>query len=252
MLLGLTTYVPTFVQAVLGTGPLVAGFALATLTIGWPISATLSGRLYLRIGFRTTALIGAVLAVTGALSTTRLGPDSAVWQVGACCFVVGLGMGLISSPTLIAAQSSVGWAERGVVTATNLFARSIGSAVGVAAFGALANLSLGATANAAANPAGGGRGDPRRFRGRRRVGGVHARRRVAAARRSAERAGRVRAAVHGSGRHQRASTNADTAGAESELDRSAGRPRVGGSRGASAPTSSISLGQVSSLDLESS
>ena len=52
VLLGLTTYVPTFVQTVLGTGPLVAGFALATLTIGWPISAALSGRFYLRLGFR--------------------------------------------------------------------------------------------------------------------------------------------------------------------------------------------------------
>lgn len=153
VLLGLTTYVPTFVQAVLGTGPLVAGFALATLTIGWPISATLSGHFYLRLGFRTTALIGASLAVVGTVLTVWLGASSAVWQVAACCFVVGLGMGLIASPTLIAAQSSVGWAERGVVTATNLFARSIGSAVGVAAFGALANASLGATANAADNPA---------------------------------------------------------------------------------------------------
>ena len=60
VLLGLTSYVPTFVQDVLGTGPLVAGFALATLTIGWPIAASQSGRLYLRLGFRTTALIGAV------------------------------------------------------------------------------------------------------------------------------------------------------------------------------------------------
>ncbi|WP_395728215.1 MDR family MFS transporter [Nakamurella sp.] len=153
VLLGLTTYVPTFVQAVLGTGPLVAGFALATLTIGWPISATLSGRLYLRLGFRTTAVIGATLAVLGAVSTIWLSASSVVWQVAASCFVVGLGMGLIASPTLIAAQSSVGWSERGVVTATNLFARSIGSAVGVAAFGALANASLGATANAADNPA---------------------------------------------------------------------------------------------------
>ncbi len=152
VLFGLTTYVPTFVQTVLGTGPLVAGFALATLTIGWPISATLSGRFYLRLGFRTTALIGAGLAVVGTLLTSRLGPASAVWQVGACCFVVGLGMGLIASPSLIAAQSSVGWSERGVVTATNLFARSIGSAVGVAAFGALANASLAGTANAADNP----------------------------------------------------------------------------------------------------
>ncbi len=153
VLLGMTTYVPTFVQTVLGTGPLVAGFALATLTIGWPLSAALSGRFYLRLGFRSTALIGASLVVAGSLLTALLGSTPSVWHVAACCFVVGLGMGLIASPTLIAAQSSVGWAERGVVTATNLFARSIGSAVGVAAFGAIANTSLGRTANAADNPA---------------------------------------------------------------------------------------------------
>ena len=43
MLLGLTSYVPTYVQGVLGTGPLVAGFALATLTLGWPIAASQAG-----------------------------------------------------------------------------------------------------------------------------------------------------------------------------------------------------------------
>jgi hypothetical protein len=40
---------------------------------------------------------------------------------------------------LIAAQSSVDWNERGVVTGNNMFARSLGSAVGVAIFGAIAN-----------------------------------------------------------------------------------------------------------------
>jgi hypothetical protein len=39
-------------------------------------------------------------------------------------------------------QSSVGWDRRGVVTGTNMFARSVGSAVGVAIFGAIANASL--------------------------------------------------------------------------------------------------------------
>jgi hypothetical protein len=53
--------------------------------------------------------------------------------------VIGLGLGLTASPTLIAAQSSVDWSRRGVVTGTNLFARSIGSALGVAVFGAIAN-----------------------------------------------------------------------------------------------------------------
>ena len=48
-------------------------------------------------------------------------------------------LGLVATPTLISAQSSVSWDERGVVTSTNLFARSIGSALGVAVFGAVAN-----------------------------------------------------------------------------------------------------------------
>lgn len=56
--------------------------------------------------------------------------------------MVGLGLGLIASPTLIAAQSTVDWQRRGVVTGANVFARSMGSAVGVAVCGAIANASL--------------------------------------------------------------------------------------------------------------
>lgn len=145
IIMGVTSYIPTFVQGVLGTGALVAGFALATLTIGWPISASLAGRLYLRVGFRITALLGATAAVTGTALTLTLDAGSAVWQVAVFCFVIGAGMGLVSSPTLIAAQSSVDWSQRGVVTSTNMFARSIGSAVGVAAFGAIVNAHIGGT-----------------------------------------------------------------------------------------------------------
>ena len=65
-----------------------------------------------------------------------------MWQVAATCFVIGLGMGLVVSPTLISAQSSVEWERRGVVTGTNVFARSMGSALGIAVFGAIANASL--------------------------------------------------------------------------------------------------------------
>ena len=114
VLIGLTSYVPTFVQDVLGTGPLVAGFALAALTLGWPISASQSGRAYLRIGFRLTALIGALVVVLGAALLLLLGGSSSVFQVGATVFVIGLGMGFAAAPTLIAAQSaahgsSAGW-----------------------------------------------------------------------------------------------------------------------------------------------
>jgi EmrB/QacA subfamily drug resistance transporter len=142
LLIGLTSYVPTFVQGVLGAGPLVAGFALAPLTLGWPLTSSFSARLYLRIGFRATGLIGAVLVVGGTAPLTHVGPATSIPAVAAACFVVGAGLGLIAAPMLIAAQTTVGWGERGVATGTNAFSRSIGSAVGVAVLGALANTQL--------------------------------------------------------------------------------------------------------------
>jgi EmrB/QacA subfamily drug resistance transporter len=143
ILLGLTSYVPTYVQEVLGYGPLVAGFALATLTLGWPIAASQAGKVFLRIGFRGCALIGTATVLAGTALLLLLDEHTSVWQVAGTCFVIGLGMGLTVSPTLIAAQASVDWKERGVVTANNLFLRSIGSSLGVAVFGAVANSVLG-------------------------------------------------------------------------------------------------------------
>lgn len=146
ILIGLSSYVPTFVQDVLSTGPLVAGFALAAFTLGWPLSASQSGRAYLRIGFRLTALIGALVVALGTALLLLLSRSSSVLQVGATVFVIGLGMGFAAAPTLIAAQSSASWQQRGVVTGTNMFFRSAGSAVGVAVFGAVVNATLGRSA----------------------------------------------------------------------------------------------------------
>ena len=69
-LIGLTLYVPALVQGVLGSGALVAGFALAALTVGWPLAAGFSGRLYLRIGFRY--LRGLVTEYHGDMKTALL------------------------------------------------------------------------------------------------------------------------------------------------------------------------------------
>lgn len=139
VMIGLTSYVPTFLEGALSTSPLVAGLALAALTVGWPISASQAGRFYLRIGFKATALIGICITLAGLLVLTLTSATPNVLLVALGCFVVGLGLGLVATPTLISAQSSVPWHERGVVTSTNMFARSIGSALGVAVFGAVAN-----------------------------------------------------------------------------------------------------------------
>ena len=139
VLMGVTTYVPTFLETLLGASPLASGLTLATLTIGWPISASQAGRLYLRLGFRTTVLTGSMFVVAGtaALAVTSTRPS--LVAVGVSCFVIGFGLGWVAAPTLIAAQASVGWSDRGVVTGANMFARTMGSAVGVAVLGAVVN-----------------------------------------------------------------------------------------------------------------
>ena len=139
ILMGLTPYVPTYLEGALGAAPLTAGLALAALTFGWPATAAIAGRVYLRLGFKNTAIIGVTLVIVGASVLAAMAHRPSVAVVAAACFVIGGGMGLLAVPTLIAAQSSVDWSERGVVTGNNMFARSLGSAVGVAVFGAIAN-----------------------------------------------------------------------------------------------------------------
>jgi len=149
VIIGLTTYVPTYLEGTLGVPPLASGLALAALTLGWPLAASQSGRFYLTVGFKTTVLIGAVVATVGATVLALTAGTPNVVVVAVCCFVIGLGMGFTAAPALILAQASVEWEERGTVTGSNLFARSVGSAVAAAVFGALANSVLGGGAGGA-------------------------------------------------------------------------------------------------------
>lgn len=139
LMMGLTTYVPLYAQNVLGHGAVVAGFALAGMTLGWPVAASTSGRIYLARGFRFTLLLGSGAAVVGGALLTLVGAGSSIWLLGAASFVLGLGFGYVASPSIVAAQSSVTWQHRGVATGATMFARSVGSAIGVAVFGAIAN-----------------------------------------------------------------------------------------------------------------
>ncbi|WP_238993653.1 MDR family MFS transporter [Nocardioides caldifontis] len=139
LLLGLTSYIPLYAQGVLGHGALLGGLTLAAMSIGWPLAASTSGRFYLTIGFRRTVLMGALFVVAGAALLLPVDADSALWELALPCLVMGIGFGYVATPGVIVAQSSVGWENRGVATGTNMFSRSMGSAVGVAVFGAVVN-----------------------------------------------------------------------------------------------------------------
>jgi MFS family permease len=143
ILIGQSSYVPAYGQGVLGYGPVLAGFAMASMTIGWPLAATAAPRAYLRLDYRPTALLGGVFTIAGCLLLALFVHESSgLWRVAVSSFVLGIGMGFASVSTVVAVQSVVGWNRRGVVTGSNMFIRTLGSAVGIAVFGSIANTTL--------------------------------------------------------------------------------------------------------------
>lgn len=139
VIMGPSTYLPTFAQSVLGLGAIAAGLVLATLSIGWPLASSWSGRLYLRIGFRNTALGGVVLMMLAAIGFLLLPYPGSAGLVVLDQILLGAGCGLMSTPLLVGVQSTVTWKDRGVVTSANIFSRYLGQSLGAAAFGAIFN-----------------------------------------------------------------------------------------------------------------
>src|SRR5690625_4159608 len=137
--IGVTSYLPTFVQGVMGRSATVAGFSLTSMSIGWPIASTIAGRLLLRIGYRRTSLIGACSLMIGGLFFFTLTPDKGPLWAGIGSYFIGTGMGLTTTSFVVGIQSHVNWELRGIATATNMFMRSLVSALGVALLGGLLN-----------------------------------------------------------------------------------------------------------------
>jgi MFS family permease len=152
VVIGLTAFLPVYVQGVMGRSALVAGFAMTAMVLGWPIGATLAARNFVRFGLRPTLLFGAALLPAGALTFIALRPESSPVTAGLGSVVLGLGMGFLSTAAIVIVQGSVGWAERGVATASNIFSRNLGSALGAAVLGSVLNLGLAHGGAAAVGP----------------------------------------------------------------------------------------------------
>ncbi|UDL94358.1 MFS transporter [Lichenihabitans sp. PAMC28606] len=141
-LIGLTTFLPMYVQGVMQQSPLVAGFALTMMVLGWPIGATLAARILGRFGIRRVLLAGSLLMPVGAVVFASLGPNSSPVVAGIGSLIMGFGMGLLSTTSLVLIQEIVDWSQRGSATASNIFARNLGSTLGATVFGAVLNYGL--------------------------------------------------------------------------------------------------------------
>lgn len=139
IMIGPNMYLAVFAQSVTNVGAIAAGFILASMSITWPLSSSLAGKLYLRVGFRNTALCGIVLVVLGTLSFLFIPFPGPVWMLVGTQLLLGAGFGLISTPLLVGVQSTVSYRDRGVVTGTNMFCRYFGQSIGAALLAVIFN-----------------------------------------------------------------------------------------------------------------
>jgi EmrB/QacA subfamily drug resistance transporter len=153
-LFGSTAFVPLFVQAVLGSSATAAGATLTPLLLGWVGSSIVGGRLLLRMGYRTLALVGMGLLTLGTFLMSWIDAQSAQSTLIVDLALMGIGMGLTIPSFLIAVQSAVPRSALGTATSTLQFSRSIGGTLGVSVMGAALSVRLAAgLAAAGLNPA---------------------------------------------------------------------------------------------------
>ncbi len=136
-------FIPLFVQEVRGASPTSAGFALMPLMFGAAAGTVVAGRAVERTGrIRAWPIAGSIAMAVGAGLLATVGPGTAVVLVGAWALVLGLGIGFVMQPSLLAAQNAAPTADLGTATSTVLLFRSLGASVGVPIFGGILNAGL--------------------------------------------------------------------------------------------------------------
>lgn len=136
----LDTYVPLYVQGGLGGGAGAAAGVVTPVMATWALSGLLVAPLLVKWGFRTVAIIGSVLIVLG-FAALALGAWLHVSRhvLMIVLAIAGCGFSCTSMSYLLAAQNAVQWQQRGIVTSSISFFRTIGGAIGVGLMGATFN-----------------------------------------------------------------------------------------------------------------
>ncbi|MGB8955224.1 MAG: MDR family MFS transporter [Tumebacillaceae bacterium] len=142
VLMGVNSYMPSYVQGVLGASATMAGTVLTPISIGWPLASFIGGPRMIQWGYRKTVLIGTVLIAVSSVLITLVSPTIGLWYPMVVHLVLGFGLGLVTMAFIVSVQSAVTWNRRGVATASLQFIRSLGSAVGVAIMGAMMNAKI--------------------------------------------------------------------------------------------------------------
>jgi EmrB/QacA subfamily drug resistance transporter len=134
---GAITYIPLFVQGVIGSSATQAGYILTPLMLSLIASSIIGGRIITKVSYRVIIVVSMLIMTIGFLLMSQMTLDTPNSTVVIYMIITGLGMGALMPVLTIAVQSAVSREQRGVATSSSQFFRSIGATLGVSVMGAL-------------------------------------------------------------------------------------------------------------------
>ena len=136
-------FLPIFFQGVMGMTATESGLAMLPMMAGILSMSIMSGQLITRFGrYKIYPVAGAALVAIALLLFSTMSMDTPYWVLAIYAFVFGSGLGFTMQTIMVAVQNAVPMRDMGVATSSVTFTRSLGGAVGTAAFGAILNTRL--------------------------------------------------------------------------------------------------------------
>jgi EmrB/QacA subfamily drug resistance transporter len=140
---GTISFVPLFVQGVIGTSATSSGVVLTPFMLGAVVTSFISGQIVSRTGrYRPNTLIGPVVLGIGLLLLSRMDVNTTNGEAARNMVIAGIGLGMMMQIFVLSVQNSVPRRSMGTATALTQFSRSIGATLGVTLMGVIVNQQL--------------------------------------------------------------------------------------------------------------
>jgi EmrB/QacA subfamily drug resistance transporter len=136
--IGLTIFLPVYFELVLGLTPSGSGTALIVFLAGTVTGATSAGRMMVKVRHYRRIPVGALVLGIIVLAVLAWRPQGLpLVAIGALLFASGASLGVMYPMTTTMVQNAVAHHQLGIATGALNFARQLGGAFIVAAFGAI-------------------------------------------------------------------------------------------------------------------
>jgi EmrB/QacA subfamily drug resistance transporter len=140
---GTISYVPLFVQGVIGTSATSSGVVLTPMILGAVCTSILTGQLVSRTGrYRWNAVLGPVVLTGAMLLLWRMGVSTTNGEAARNMVIAGIGIGSMMQVFVLSVQNAVPRSRIGSATALTQFGRQMGATLGVTVMGVLVNHGL--------------------------------------------------------------------------------------------------------------